>query len=180
MLKEAIYYDDQAIKEGDSEDGARRRNLETEEPAGLQLYENEIIFKYDTDILKTIYYEKMPGEMMTEYFEAANLIADVNLVKVKGNLAQLDMFFNATLKAMFDPSTFANIDPNNPEPLIFKKAHLKFDHTLTLTFNKNLLGLKKRYVDMFVDSTVIYLGAQSGIEEDVVYPGHRKTINGFE
>ena len=33
MLKEAIYYDNQDIKE--AEDGARRRNLETEEPAGL-------------------------------------------------------------------------------------------------------------------------------------------------
>lgn len=69
------------------------------------------------------------------------------------------MFFNATLKNLFDPSVFASIDPSNPEPLIFKKAHLKYDHTLTLTFNKNLLGLKKKFIDMFIDSMVIHLGA---------------------
>lgn len=88
------------------------------------------------------------------------------------------MFFNATLKTMFDPSAFSSIDPNDPEPLIFRKAHLGFDHTLTLIFNKKLLRLRTKFLDLFLDSNVIYLAAQSGVEDEIIYPGHRKTING--
>ena len=60
---------------------------------------------------------------------------------------------------MFPASMLASLDLNNDEPLILKEAKLDENHKLTLIFNKNLLRIKKEYIDKFIDERIIYIGA---------------------
>ena len=46
-----------------------------------------------------------------------------------------------------------------------------------LTFNTNLLRIKPEYVDKFIDEIIIYLGAQSAIDDEVIYDSNRHLVH---
>lgn len=61
----------------------------------------------------------------------------------------------------------SSIDFANNEPLSLVKASIDFNHVLTLKFNKNLIRIKKEYLDKLIDESVIYLVAQSVLDEEI-------------
>lgn len=133
-------------------------------------YTNQIVFSFEGSLLRQQYFaDENRGDTFTEndFFQAKS-IAEIELGEIEGDLDGLAgsankdvaaLFNNKTLNAMFPSSLLSSLDLNNNEPLILKDAKLDEKHKLKLIFNKNLLRIKKKYVDRYIDETIIYLGA---------------------
>ena len=48
---------------------------------------------------------------------------------------------------------------------------------MKLFFNQNLLRIKPEYVDKFIDESIIYLGAQSAIDYEIIYDSNRHLVH---
>ena len=74
---------------------------------------------------------------------------------------------------MFDSKDMSSVDFSNNEPLSLIKASLDLNHLLILKFNKNLMRVKQNYLDELIDETIVYLAAESVLDEEIVYPGKK-------
>ena len=74
---------------------------------------------------------------------------------------------------MFDQKAMSSVDFSNNEPLSLITASVDLNHLLTLKFNKNLIRIKKEYLDQLIDETIVYLVAESVLDEDISYAGKK-------
>ena len=96
--------------------------------AGYTKYTNQIVFKFDTGLLKEQYFSIQDTFTPMDYYQALS-IAEIELGEIEGDLDGLAggankdvaaLFTNKTLSAMFPAFMLAQLDLSNNEPLILR------------------------------------------------------------